>query len=85
MTMSAQLDGIAGLAHPPTGTPAGVVLLTHGAGGSRESPLLIRICQEWADRGWLERLVTRRVPIGDFADALDRRDGDVKVVLDIAR
>ncbi|MBW0093547.1 glucose 1-dehydrogenase [Pseudonocardia sp. KRD-184] len=38
-----------------------------------------------ADRGWLERLVTRRVPIGDFADALDRRDGDVKVVLDIAR
>ena len=53
MTMSAQLDGIAGLAHPPTGTPAGVVLLTHGAGGSRESPLLIRICQEWADRGWL--------------------------------
>ncbi len=53
MTMSAKLDAIAGLAHPPTGTPAGVVLLTHGAGGSRESPLLIRICQEWADRGWL--------------------------------
>jgi predicted alpha/beta-hydrolase family hydrolase len=53
MTMGAQLDAIAGLAHPPAGTPAGVVLLTHGAGGSRESPLLIRICQRWADRGWL--------------------------------
>ena len=28
-------------------------MLTHGAGGSRESPLLIKICDEWAARGWL--------------------------------
>ena len=28
-------------------------MLTHGAGGSRESPLLIKICDEWAGRGWL--------------------------------
>ena len=28
-------------------------MLTHGAGGSRESPLLIGICDEWARRGWL--------------------------------
>ena len=27
--------------------------LTHGAGGSREAPLLTRICDEWAARGWL--------------------------------
>lgn len=47
------LDDIAGIAHAPTGSPAGVVLLTHGAGGSRESPLLIRICDQWAQRGWL--------------------------------
>lgn len=47
------LDAIAGIAHQPTGAPAGVVLLTHGAGGSRDSPLLIRICDEWAARGWL--------------------------------
>ena len=47
------LDAIAGVAHEPTGEPAGVVLLTHGAGGSRESPLLQRICSEWADRGLL--------------------------------
>jgi predicted alpha/beta-hydrolase family hydrolase len=47
------LDDIAGIAHRPDGEPAGVVLLTHGAGGSRESPLLIRICDEWARRGWL--------------------------------
>ena len=46
------LDQIAGVAHPPVGTPKGVVLLTHGAGGSRDSPLLIRICEEWAARGW---------------------------------
>jgi predicted alpha/beta-hydrolase family hydrolase len=47
------LDDIAGVAHEPAGTAAGVVILTHGAGGSRESPLLIRICDEWAGRGWL--------------------------------
>jgi len=48
-----KLDAIAGIAHEPDGDPAGVVMLTHGAGGSRESPLLKRICDEWARRGWL--------------------------------
>ncbi|MGI9123268.1 MAG: alpha/beta hydrolase family protein [Mycobacterium sp.] len=47
------LDSVDGIAHEPSGTPAGVVVLTHGAGGSRESALLIRICEEWAARGWL--------------------------------
>ena len=47
------LDQIAGIAHEPSGTPAGVVVLTHGAGGSRESSLLQRVCDEWARRGWL--------------------------------
>ena len=28
-------------------------MLTHGAGGSRESALLKKICDEWARRGWL--------------------------------
>jgi threonine dehydrogenase-like Zn-dependent dehydrogenase len=35
-----------------------------------------------ADRGWLGRLITRRVPLEDYADALERRDDDVKVVLE---
>jgi len=48
------LDEIAGIAHEPAGDVAsGAVVLTHGAGGSRESPLLIQMCQEWASRGWL--------------------------------
>ncbi|MBS4728479.1 alpha/beta hydrolase [Mycobacterium sp. SM1] len=59
------LDQIAGVAHYPAGAspgrattrpqgPAkGVVALTHGAGGSRESPLLRQLCDEWARRGWL--------------------------------
>lgn len=46
-------DDIAGIAHEPDGTPAGVVVLTHGAGGSRDSPMLVRLCDEWAGRGWL--------------------------------
>lgn len=47
------LNDIAGVAHEPDGRPAGVVVLTHGAGGNRESPLLQRLCDEWARRGWL--------------------------------
>ena len=37
-----------------------------------------------ADRSWLERLITRRVPLSQFADALERREDDVKVVVDLA-
>ncbi len=47
------MDEIAGVVHRPEGTPAGVVALTHGAGGSRESPMLMAICDEWARRGWI--------------------------------
>ncbi len=47
------LDDIAGVAHEPDGTAAGVVLLTHGAGSNRDAPLLVRLCDEWARHGWL--------------------------------
>ncbi len=47
------MDQIAGILHEPEGAPAGAVALTHGAGGSRESPMLIAVCEEWARRGWL--------------------------------
>lgn len=47
------LDDIAGIVHRPEGSPRGAVALTHGAGGSRESVLLKKICNEWARRGWL--------------------------------
>jgi threonine dehydrogenase-like Zn-dependent dehydrogenase len=36
-----------------------------------------------ADLGWLGRLVSRRVPLTDFADAFAAHDEDVKVVLDL--
>ena len=51
------LDQIAGIVHEPDkqrySAPIGAIVLTHGAGGSRESPLLTKICDEWARRGWL--------------------------------
>jgi hypothetical protein len=40
-----------------------------------------------AERGWpgiFERLITRRVPFGDFLSALDRRPEDIKTLLTIA-
>ena len=35
-----------------------------------------------ADRDWLARLITRRVPLDRWKDALERRPDDVKVVVD---
>ncbi len=79
------LEDIAGVAHEPAGPPAGVVMLTHGAGGSRESPLLIRICDEWAGRGWLAVRYNlpyrRRRPKGPpSGSAAGDRDGIVEAL-----
>ncbi|SBS78356.1 conserved hypothetical protein [uncultured Mycobacterium sp.] len=85
MSVSVNVDDIAGVAHAPDGTPAGVVMLTHGAGGSRESPLLIRICDEWAARGWLavryHLPYRRRRPKGPpSGSAAGDRDGIVEAL-----
>ena len=37
-----------------------------------------------ADDEWLGRLITRRVPLDRFGDALERRQGDVKTVITFA-
>ena len=34
-----------------------------------------------ADRAWLEQLITRRVPLGEWQQAYEKRPGDVKTVL----
>ena len=36
-----------------------------------------------ADRSWLEGLITRRVPLDRFEEALQRGDDDVKVVIEL--
>jgi threonine dehydrogenase-like Zn-dependent dehydrogenase len=36
-----------------------------------------------ADKSWLAQLITRRVPMDRWPEALDRQDGDVKVVVDL--
>jgi predicted alpha/beta-hydrolase family hydrolase len=48
-----RLDAIAGVAHRPEGDAHGAVVLTHGAGGNRDGALLVKLCDEWARRGWL--------------------------------
>ena len=37
-----------------------------------------------ADRGWLEGLISRRVPLERWHEALDRRPDDIKVVVEFA-
>src|SRR5205085_9306893 len=34
-----------------------------------------------ANRAWLDRIITRRVPLKDWQQAYEKRDGDVKTVL----
>lgn len=36
-----------------------------------------------ADQAWLQRLITRRVPMSEFADAVHKRPDDIKVVVDL--
>lgn len=36
-----------------------------------------------ADRNWLQRLITRRLPLADFVGAFSPRPDDIKVVLDL--
>ena len=38
-----------------------------------------------ADPLWLDRILSRHVPLDDFIDAFDRRPDDIKVVLDLER
>lgn len=38
-----------------------------------------------ADRAWLARLITRRVPLARFSEALEKRRGDIKVVIEFSR
>ncbi|MCW5688146.1 MAG: glucose 1-dehydrogenase [Pseudolabrys sp.] len=37
-----------------------------------------------ADQAWLSRLITRRVPLSRWREAFERRDDDIKVVLDFS-
>jgi len=85
MNDEAGIGGIAGIAHRPSQEPSGAVVLTHGAGGSRDSPLLIRICEEWAARGWLAVRFNlpyrRRRPKGPpSGSAAVDRDGIVEAI-----
>lgn len=79
------VEAIAGIAHRPSEEPSGAVMLTHGAGGNRDSPLLIRICDEWAARGWLavrfDLPYRRRRPKGPpSGSAAADRDGIVEAI-----
>jgi hypothetical protein len=38
-----------------------------------------------ADKRWLARLITRRVPLARFSEALKHRKGDIKVIIDFAQ
>ena len=38
-----------------------------------------------ADKGWLARLITRRVPLVRWSEALEHRPGDIKVVIDFTQ
>ena len=38
-----------------------------------------------ADKSWLARLITRRVPLERWSEALEHRKGDIKVIIDFTQ
>ena len=38
-----------------------------------------------ADRGWLNKLITRRVPLSNWSDALKREPNDIKAIIEFAK
>jgi threonine dehydrogenase-like Zn-dependent dehydrogenase len=38
-----------------------------------------------ADRAWLSRLITRRVPLTQWREAFEKHDNEVKVVIDFGK
>ena len=83
------LDAIAGVAHRPDGDPKGAIALTHGAGGNRDSPLLIRLCDEWAGRGFLavryDLPYRRRRPKGPPSGSAKADQAGVVEAVELAR
>ena len=75
--------------HEPAVEPVGVVALTHGAGGSMESPLLIALCDEWARRGWIALRYNlpyrRRRPTGPPSGSAESDLAGVREALESAR
>ena len=57
MTAEGLATQIAGVVHAPGGTPRGIVLLTHGAGGNRDAPLLVALCDEIGRASCRERVL----------------------------
>ncbi len=64
-------------------------MLTHGAGGSRESPLLIALCDEWARRGWLavryDLPYRRRRPKGPPSGSSAADQAGIAAAIELAR
>jgi uncharacterized protein len=83
------LDAIAGVAHEPDGAPLGAVVLTHGAGGNRNSALLVKLCDEWARRGWLairyDLPYRRRRPKGPPSNSAKADQQGIAEAVELAR
>jgi predicted alpha/beta-hydrolase family hydrolase len=82
-------DAIAGTAHRPQGEPTGIVLLTHGAGGNRNSPMLIKLCDQWAGRGFLavryDLPYRRRRPKGPPSGSVTADQAGIVEAVELAR
>ncbi len=77
----AELDRTAAVAARELLLSNEVVFGTVNAGARHHGQAALALAR--ADPSWLRRLITRRVPLADWPQALERRSGDVKVVVDL--
>jgi hypothetical protein len=61
---------------------AKIVLQCSKSGSNLRHYELAALALEGAEKAWLDQLITRRVPLGRWREAIEHRPGDIKVIVD---
>ena len=83
VTASRMMDLDIGLLNRKMVLDNDVIFGTVNANRSHYEAAALALAQ--ADRAWLDRLITRRVPLPRWSEALEHRRGDIKVIIDFAQ
>jgi NADPH:quinone reductase-like Zn-dependent oxidoreductase len=78
---------VRGIAVGVCGTDREIAEGAYGTPSPGEARLVIgheSLGEVLADPGWLDPLITRRVPLASWTDALDRQPENIKVMVDIS-
>jgi threonine dehydrogenase-like Zn-dependent dehydrogenase len=78
-------DLIVGIVRQPDPVPCPACVVFGTVNANRRHYKMAADALARADRAWLGRLLTRRVPLDRWSEALEYRHGDIKVVIDFVQ